>query len=62
MSIADTTYDRLIAAHEGLAPEDSAALNRTLILLLLDALDDENRAAALIETARTHRAGIGPPN
>jgi len=61
MSITDTTYDRLISAHEGLAPEDGAALNRALILLLLDALDDEDRAARLIETARTHRAGALPP-
>jgi len=54
MSISDITYDRLIAAHEGRSEEDSAALNRVLILLLLDALDDEDRAADLIRTAATH--------
>lgn len=60
MSLSDATYDRLIAAHEGLTAEDSAALNRALILLLLDALDDEARAGRLIETARLRRAAAHP--
>ena len=57
MSVSDDLYAALLGAHEGLGPDDSAALNRALILLLMDALDDEATAASCLRRARD---AVGP--
>lgn len=43
----DEVYARLLRAHEGLSPEDSAALNARLVLILANHLGDD----AVIEEA-----------
>ncbi len=49
---ADGFYAALIAAHEGLSPEDSAALNARLILILANQIGDTTVLRAAIETAK----------
>ena len=49
----DDLYSALLAAHEGLSPDQSAALDARLILLLIDALGDTEQTLALLEKART---------
>jgi hypothetical protein len=49
---ADDVYEALLAAHEGLAEPESAALNARLILLLCNALNDPDAALAIIKIAQ----------
>lgn len=37
----DASYAALIAAHDGLSPEESAALNARLILILMNHIGDQ---------------------
>jgi hypothetical protein len=48
----DDLYAELMAAHEGLSEEESAALNARLILLLMNALGDPQAIRAAMEHAR----------
>lgn len=49
---ADGFYAALIAAHEGLSPEESAALNARLILILANQVGDTTVLRAAIEAAK----------
>lgn len=57
----DDIYAALLAAHEGLAFEASAALNARLVLLLANAVGDVPLVLAAIERARTAAPGQGRP-
>lgn len=48
----DAAYARLIAAHEGLSHEESAALNARLILILMNHIGDEAVIAEAVDLAR----------
>ena len=48
----DEVYAALIAAHEGLSDEDSAALNARLVLLLANLVGDADAIRAAIEAAK----------
>ncbi|HEX7390910.1 MAG TPA: DUF2783 domain-containing protein [Acidiphilium sp.] len=50
-SRADDVYAALLAAHEGMAPEASAALNARLILLLANLVADADAVLAAIAAA-----------
>lgn len=50
--IGDALYSDIVAAHEGLSADASARLNRKLVLLLADALDDETKVREAIRAAR----------
>lgn len=52
----DGFYAELLAAHAGLSPEDSAALNAELILILANHIGDRS---VLTEALRLARAGKG---
>lgn len=55
---ADDFYDRLIAVHEGLSEDDSAALNARLVLVLANHIGD---LEVLQEALRASRdAATGP--
>ncbi len=47
----DDAYAMLIAAHEGLAPEESAAFNARLILTLINHIGDEEVIAEALRVA-----------
>jgi hypothetical protein len=49
----DGTYAALLAAHRGLSPEDSAALNARLILILANHIGDAQVIAEALQLART---------
>ena len=49
---ADTFYEQLLNAHEGLSAEQSEQLNLRLILLLANQVGDVSQLKALIATAR----------
>mgnify|MGYP000098916270 CR=1 FL=1 len=49
---ADTFYEQLLNAHEGLSAEQSEQLNMRLILLLANQVGDVSRLKTLIATAR----------
>ena len=49
---ADDVYAALIEAHEGLGPQESAALNARLILLLANHIGDEAVIAEALKEAR----------
>ena len=51
----DDAYAMLIAAHEGLPPEESAALNARLILVLFNHIGDAGVLAEALQVA----AGAG---
>lgn len=53
----DAFYAALIDVHETLSPEQSQALNARLILLLVQALGDDERAHALLASAATDLRG-----
>lgn len=53
---ADDVYAALLAAHEGLTPEQSAALNARLILILANLVGD---AEAVIRAIELARQGVG---
>lgn len=47
----DAFYERLLQAHAGLTPEQSALLNARLILLLANQVGDDRVLAECIEAA-----------
>lgn len=47
----DDFYNHLIAAHEGLSPEESSALNARLVLLMANRIGDPDVLADIIDTA-----------
>tara|TARA_R110002012_G_scaffold23519_6_gene79712 strand:- start:331 stop:528 length:198 start_codon:yes stop_codon:yes gene_type:complete len=49
---ADGFYEALIAAHDGLTPDQSAALNARLILLLANHVGDREILLAALKKAR----------
>lgn len=49
---ADTFYDQLLNAHEGLSAEQSEQLNLRLILLLANQVGDANVLRDCIESAK----------
>ena len=51
-SDADAFYEALLDAHEGLSPEDSAALNARLILILANQIGDQGVLSACIAAAK----------
>jgi hypothetical protein len=57
---ADDLYAALMAAHEGLCEEESAALNARLVLLLVNAVGDRATVLAAIRRARLG-LGAGDP-
>jgi len=48
----DAVYEALMAAHEGLTPEESHALNARLVLILANEVGDRPRIEALVREAR----------
>lgn len=48
----DEIYAALIAAHDGLSDEESAALNARLILILMNHIGDESILAEALRRAR----------
>jgi hypothetical protein len=48
----DGFYASLVAAHEGLSPEESAGLNARLVFLLANQVGDQATLLACIEAAR----------
>lgn len=52
LSRPDDIYAALIEAHEGLDPEESAALNARLILILVNHVGDERVIKEAIDQAR----------
>jgi hypothetical protein len=48
----DDVYAALMAAHEGLCAEESAALNARLILILMNAVGEPDTIRAAIDRAR----------
>ena len=51
-SDADAFYEALLDAHEGLSPQDSAALNARLILILANQIGDQGVLSACIAAAK----------
>ncbi len=49
---ADSFYERLLDAHQGLSPTQSEALNARLILLLANQIGDAKVLADCIDAAR----------
>ena len=49
----DGFYDEFIKAHDGLAPEESAALNARLILILANQVGDLDTLREAISIARS---------
>ena len=49
----DGFYAELLGTHEGLAPEESHALNARLILILANHIGDRETLSAALEAART---------
>jgi len=49
---ADTFYEQLLDAHQGLSPEESQLLNARLILLLANQVGDAKMLRECIEAAR----------
>jgi hypothetical protein len=52
MADPDAFYAALVAAHEGLSAEDSAALNARLVMLLANQVGDGKVLLECIEAAR----------
>lgn len=53
LSNPDESYAALIAAHDGLSFEESAALNARLILLLMNQVGDAKTLAQILQAAKT---------
>jgi hypothetical protein len=53
MADPDAFYAALVAAHEGLSAEDSAALNARLVMLLANQVGDGKVLLECIEAARS---------
>lgn len=51
----DEFYAALIAAHEGLTEEDSAALNARIILIMANQIGCHNVLTDIIDAARARR-------
>ena len=49
---ADTFYERLLDAHQGLSPAQSALLNARLILVMANQLGDTALLQACLDAAR----------
>lgn len=49
---ADSFYADLLAAHEGLSDDESAAMNARLILILANHIGDRGTLAAALDAAR----------
>ena len=49
---ADDLYAAILAAHEGLSPQASAALNARLVLILANHIGDEDVIAQALEAAK----------
>ena len=47
----DGFYDELLAAHDGLSPQDSAAFNARLILVLANHIGDREVLRAALDAA-----------
>ncbi len=48
----DAMYAALVAAHDGLTPEESAALNARLVLLLVNQIGDRRVVEDALKLAR----------
>lgn len=51
LSNADDVYADLLAAHDGLSPEESAAFNARLVLILANHIGDANVLKQALEEA-----------
>lgn len=51
----DRFYDALVQAHEGLSPQESAAFNARLILILGNQIGDENTLMDALKSAAPPR-------
>ena len=51
----DDLYADLLAAHEGLTDDESAALNARLILILANHIGDRDKIRAALEAAKPAR-------
>lgn len=60
LSAPDDFYEALIAAHHGLAPAESHALNARLVLLLANQVGDQATLLEALEAARGAPTN-GPP-
>lgn len=58
----DATYARLVAAHEGLSAEASAALNVRLVVTLANHIGDDAVVAEAIALAMDAGGESDPPN
>ena len=56
---ADGLYASLIRAHDGLNPEESAALNARLVLILMNHIGDSEVILSALELAR--KGTTSPP-
>lgn len=56
----DEAYARLLAAHEGLSMEDSAALNARLVLILVNHVGNEAVIEQALRLAREASTSGGP--
>jgi len=54
----DDLYSDLLAAHEGLSEEESAALNARLILILANHVGNRDTFRAALEVAKGTRSGL----
>lgn len=52
IAVPDEFYEKLIAAHEGLSDDDSAAFNARLILVLANHIGDPDVLGEALEAAR----------
>lgn len=53
---ADEIYAELVAAHEGLTAEESAALNARLILILMNQVGDIQTLREVLKAAKSGNA------
>ena len=60
LSAPDDFYEALIAAHQGLKPSDSHALNARLVLLLANHVGDQDTLLAALNAARGHDGAALP--
>ncbi len=56
---ADTFYEQLLDAHQGLSADDSALLNARLILLLANQIGDAGQLAECVAAARAWPSAPG---
>jgi hypothetical protein len=58
---ADTFYEQLLDAHEGLSAEQSRLLDARLILLLANQVGDARVLSECVQAARVPTPGAGRP-